>query len=149
LKNTLHIFYYGKLRYSDALQIHPQDDLDGTNQKLFKVLQTQFLNCGIKKHTHPITWIGKSAYCTIQTQKDTTNAQNCPLCNKKLHLIYFDGDFPPIPPDESFSGELDKDGWSYCPTDSIWIRLFRKIKRKIIRELYSKIRSYFIRTWKI
>jgi len=104
---------------------------------LFRILQRQYLNAGIKKGIHPVSWIGKSVYCTIQTQKDTTNGQNCPLCNKKLHLIYFDGDFPPIPPDEFFSGELEKDGWRYCTTDSIWVRLFRKIKRKISRTVKS------------
>jgi len=145
LKNTLHIFYYGKLRYSDALQVYHQDDLDGTNQKLFKVLQTQFLNCGVKKGTHPITWVGRTIYCTLEPENNTIDGRNCPLCNKKLHLIYWNGDFPPIPPDESFSGELDKDGWKYCFRESIWRKLFRKIKRKVNSIFLSKCIDYISR----
>ena len=68
----------------------------------------------------------------MQSENHSINGRNCPLCNKKLHLIYFDGDFPPIPPDESFCGELDKDGWQYCFRESIWRKIVRKTKHFII-----------------
>ncbi len=132
LKNTLHIFYYGKMvnlyRLND-IQITQLDD--PPKDDLFRLLQSQFLNCGIKKGTHPITWIGRTVYCSIDVQKSTTDGRNCPLCNKKLHLIYFDGALPPIPPDESFNGELDKDGWKYCFRESIWKRIIRKIRKTV------------------
>ncbi len=130
LKNTLHLFYYGKMvnlySLSDIQITRLDDPVD-----LFRLLQTQFLNCGVKKGTHPITWIGRTTYCTIPSKKSSTDGRNCPLCNRKLHLIYFDGKFPPIPPDESFSGELEKDGWEYCFSESIWRKIVRKVKRTV------------------
>ncbi len=104
---------------------------DPPKDKLFQILQTQFLNCGVKKGTHPTTWIGRTIYCTIPSEISTINGRNCPLCNKKLHLIYWNGDFPPIPPDEWYNGELDKDGWKYCWNESIWRKIIRKIKSKL------------------
>ena len=150
LKTTLHIFYYGKLKnlYNmEIYNIYAQDDLDDTNQTLFRILQRQYLNAGIKKGIHPVSWIGKSVYCTLETQKNIINGRNCPLCNKKLHLIYFDGDFPPITPDEYFDGEIESDGWMYCFSESIWRKLFRKIKRKVCRLFvhHSSVKSLFTR----
>ena len=153
LKNTLHIFYYGKLRSSDALQIFPQDDLDGTNKTLFKILQRQFLNCGIKKGMHPVSWIGKSIYCTLESEKSSTDGRNCPHCNKRLRLIYFSGQYHPLDPDISFVGDLRKQtreiyctiageiksrtvGWEYCFSESIW----HKIKR-IIKNTFNGLKS--------
>ena len=127
LKSIVHIFYYGKLRYSDALQMYIQDDI-GTNKKLFKVLQQQFLNAGIKKGTHPVTWIGRTIYCTIEPEQNTIDGRNCPLCNRKLHRIYFNGKFPPIPPDEWYNGEFEKSNWKYCFSESIWRKIIRKVK---------------------
>lgn len=134
LKNTLHIFYYGKMvnmYISGDIQITQLDD--PPKDDLFKLLQFQFLNCGVKKGTHPITWIGRTIYCTIQSEKSGVDGRNCPLCNKKLHLIYFDGKIPPIPPDEWYNGELDKSGWKYCWNESLWEKIVRKIKRKIMK----------------
>lgn len=35
----------------------------------------------------------------------------CPVCNRKLVQIYFDGTHPFIPPDSIFEGFVDSDGW--------------------------------------
>ena len=97
------MFYYGKLvnLYSIELyKIYKQDDLDGSNQTLFRVLQRQYLNCGIKKGVHPVSWIGKTKYCTLESDISTVNGKNCPLCNRKLKLIYFNGEIHPLEPDD-------------------------------------------------
>lgn len=143
LKNTIHVFYYGRLKTytSQTIQYYPQDDLDGTNQTLFQVLQLQYLNCGIKKGILPVSYIGKSLYSKIESDVPTKNGKNCPICNRKLKLIYFTGDKDPIPPDEYFDGELDKGGWSYCHTDSFFLRLFKRIKRFYFK-IKSKVFSY-------
>lgn len=149
LKTTLHLFYYGKLKdlYSlQAIHFHAQFDLDGTNKTLFKILQSQYLNAGIKKGLHFVSWIGKAKYCTLSSDEVKNNGRNCPICNKKLKLIYFNGDIAPLPPDISFSGTVVKANWKYCPTDSILIKFFRKIKRKILKLktlLKNKVFSFY------
>ena len=147
LKNTIHVFYYGVLSLntysSQAIQFYPQNDLDGTNQTLLKTLQIQYLNCGIKKGVLPVSWIGKSLYCKIETDTPTHNGKNCPICDRKLKLIYYSGDKEPIPPDEYYDGEIEKDGWKYCVTDGFFTRLFKRIKRIIIK---SKNRILFCGT---
>ena len=127
LQNTIHIFYTGMIQGNH----YPQNDLDGTNKTLFKTLQNQFLNVGIKQGLHFISWIGKSPmmYCTLNNDTPKQNGKNCPICNKKLKLIYYSGDKEKIPPDEYFDGEIEKDGWIYCVTDSFFTKLFKKIKR--------------------
>jgi len=144
LKNTIHVFYYGVLSpktYSLlAIQFYPQNDLDGTNQTLLKSLQIQYLNCGIKQGVLPVSWIGKSLYCKIEIKHTKQNGKNCPICNRKLKLIYYTGEKDPIPPDEYFDGELEKDGWKYCHTDSFLLRLFKKIKR-IAHKLQNEIHT--------
>jgi len=79
---------------------------------------------------HPISWIGRSVYCKLETDNHHSNAKNCPICDRKLRLIYFNGDKDPIPPDEYFDGEIEKDGWKYCHTVSIWKRITNFIKSK-------------------
>lgn len=143
LKNTLHIFYYGKLvnLYNMELyKIYEQDDLDGDNQTLFRILQRQYLNCGIKKGVHPVSWIGKTIlqYCTLESDNPKSNGKNCPLCNRKLHLIYYTGDREPIPPDEYFDGETERDGWEYCTRESFWKKVIRKLFfRNIIKKIIT------------
>ena len=128
LKNTIHLFYYGKMvnLYSlSAIRIKQLED----PMDLFKVLQTQFLNCGVKKGTHPISWIGRSLYCTLESEIKKNDGRNCPHCNRKLHLVYFSGERDPIPPDEYFDGDIEKKDWKYCFSESIWKRIVRKIKK--------------------
>jgi len=140
LKNTIHIFYTGIIKGDH----YPQDDLDGTNKTLLQVLQTQFLNCGIKKGLHFISWIGKSVYCTLDLLDLKKNGNLCPICNRKLKLIYFSGDKEPIPPDEYFDGEIENEGWNYCVTDGFFTRWFKRIKRIIKLKLYKIITSSII-----
>lgn len=133
LKNTIHVFYYGVLSllktYSyQAIQFYPQNDLDGSNQTLLQSLQIQYLNCGIKSGVLPVSWIGKSLYCKIESNMRARDNRNCPICDRKLKLIYYSGDKESIPPDEYFDGEIEKDGWKYCFRESIWKRIVRKIK---------------------
>lgn len=145
LKSTLHIFYYGKLvnLYNMKLyKIYKQDDLDGTNQTLFRILQRQYLNAGIKKGVHPVSWIGKTIPLQYGTLESKKGGKNCPICNRKLKLIYFDGTTHPLEPNEVFSGELEKDGWKYCLTDSVWVIWFRRI-RKRVRLFKNQILSKF------
>ena len=137
LKNTVHIFYTGNLTGDH----YPQYDLDGTNQTLLKTLQTQFLNVGLKKGLHFVSWIGKSVYCTLDDGPPKQNHKNCPLCNRKLKLIYYSGDKEPIPPDEYFDGETESDGWKYCVTDSFWMRLYKRIKKIFLK---NKTRIYIM-----
>jgi len=127
LKNTVHIFYTGIIKGSH----YPQNDLDGTNKTLFQTLQVTFLNAGIKKGLHFISWIGKTQYCTLLNESSKSNGKNCPICNKKLKLIYYSGDKEPIPPDEWYDGETDKENWEYCVSnyESIWKKIIRKIKK--------------------
>ena len=125
LKNTIHIFYTGIIKGNH----YPQHDLDGTNKTLLQVLQTQFLNVGIKKGLHFVSWIGKSVYVTLDPPPNKQNRNNCPLCNKKLRPIYFDGEKEKIPPDQYFDGETDKRYWRYCSTISVWRILLVKITK--------------------
>lgn len=69
------------------------------------------------------------------------NRRNCPLCNRKLKLIYYSGDKEKIPPDEYFDGEIEKDGWKYCTSDGFFSKLFNKIKRFIIK-VKSRVTQY-------
>ena len=59
---------------------------------LLQVLQTQFLNVGLKKGLHHTSWIGKSVYCTLEPEKRNIDGRNCPICNKRLRPIYYTGD---------------------------------------------------------
>jgi len=79
LKNTLHIFYYGKMVNLYSLPSIHFERLDDPGDNLFRTLQTQFLNCGVKKGTHPISWIGKTIYCTLEIKNDGVDGRNCPL----------------------------------------------------------------------
>lgn len=124
LKNTIHIFYTGIIRGNH----YPQNDLDGTNKTLFKILQTQFLNVGLKKGLHHTSWIGKSIYCTLDDTITSRNGNNCPICNRKLVQIYYTGDKEKIPPNEYYNGETERDGWMYCFSESIWKKIIRKVK---------------------
>ena len=80
-----------------ALQIYQQEDLDVSNDVLFRVLQLQYLNAGIKKGFHPVSWIGRTKYCKLEPEKSPINGRNCPECGRKLKLIYFDGKVHPLP----------------------------------------------------
>jgi len=64
--STMYVFYYGIIKNVQLAAL--QNDLDETNQTLFKVLQSCYLNAGIKKGMHPVSWIGQSMYCKLESE---------------------------------------------------------------------------------
>ena len=120
--DKVHVFYYGKIMYSSSsIQHLPIDDL-------FRTMRSVFLSAGIKGGTQPVVYFGKSVYCTIQYESTKKSGTLCPVCDRKLQLIYYNDRIAPIPPDKSFVGELNKKNWKYCYTESIWRQLYYSIK---------------------
>ncbi len=144
LKTTLNVFYYGRIDSTEnsSMIVYPQNDLDGDNQTLFRTLQRKYLDCGIKKGIHPVSWIGRSQYCKLDLPKSSSNGRNCPICNKKLKLVYFNGKICPLEPDKYFSGELEKQNWKYCLTDrDIQYEINSAMQFSIKMEIDSTIKS--------
>jgi len=82
----------------------------GFRESTFQSLYYLLSHCGIKKGFHSVTWFGDLSYSKLKLEKEPeTNI--CPVCNKKLVQIYYDGMHPVVPPDKIFEDFVDPFDW--------------------------------------
>lgn len=125
--------------------VHLQDFTKDNEKSMYDTYYDIMLRCGIRKGFHSFVWFGQLSYrnlllyCKVffeEEKKDTKNGKFCPECSSKLRLIYHDGQFPTIPPDQRYIGFVRGDGWRLVfekkRQQTIWEKLIIKSKRALI-----------------
>jgi len=88
----------------------------GVRNSVFQTISYLMSHCGIKKHYHTVTWIGRLSYSKLKIEKEPP-LTHCPVCGAKFVEIYCDGMDPVVPPDKMFEGLVDSTDWKLVETN--------------------------------
>jgi len=87
----------------------------GVRDSVFQTISYLMSHCGIKKHHHAVTWIGRLSYSKLRLEKEPPRT-HCPVCGRKFVEIYHDGVHPVVPPDKMYEGLVDGEVWYLVET---------------------------------
>jgi len=109
----------------------------GVRKSIFQTFYYLLSHCGIKKRQHALTWFGTLSYSKLKLEKEP-DSNICPVCNKKLVLLYYNGLHPVVPPDTIFEDFVDPFDWYEVQTipNSEWTRQDR-YEYALTKELYD------------
>jgi len=93
----------------------------GERESVFQTVSYLMSHCGIKKHYHAVTWIGRLSYSKLKVEKEPPLTQ-CPCCGEKFVEIYHDGIHPVVPPGKMYEGLVDELDWHEVKVDSTYFQ---------------------------
>jgi len=114
-----HIVGFGilKCKISQAYRKYHWPIIDkGFRKSVFGTFHYNLDHCGIKKGVQCMVWFGELSYSKLKLEKEPDHSV-CPACGRKLVEIYHNGRDPPVPPDESYDGFVDSEGWCVVKTN--------------------------------
>src|SRR3989304_9801262 len=89
----------------------------GVRESVFQTISYLLSHCGIKKHSHAVTWLGRLSYSKLRIEKEPPLTP-CPVCGQKFVVIYNDGIHPVVPPDKMYEGLVDGEDWHVVKTEN-------------------------------
>lgn len=89
----------------------------GFRESVFQSFYYLLSHCGIRKGFKSVTWFGSLSYSKLKVEQEP-DSNVCPVCNKKLVQIYYDGSDSLIPVQKIYEGFVPEEDWyEVKPTD--------------------------------
>ena len=99
----------------------------GERESVFQTFCYVLSHCGINKKYKAVTWFGELSYSSLQVDKEP-RITCCPVCGGDFIEIYYEEGFHPVvPPDKTYEGLVDAEGWypvKTIPTEEIMSQRF-------------------------